>query len=113
MGVHLSKNDRVLALIATMALASLAVGGVVFVVTDGDARVTSAATSRQAATHASEAAIALALSDQEGALDDTCCQAVRPPTSDTSMRAPAWTRNLRDRARLRSGTRRSSPRWTR
>ena len=68
--MRLSKNDRVLALIATMAVASFTVGAIVFVITDADAQAIATATTRMSSIHATAASVLSDLGDQESALDD-------------------------------------------
>ncbi len=66
----LSQNTRVLAVIASMALASLTVGGLVYFIADGDATRLDAATGRQTNLDLTAAAIGADLERQHGALDD-------------------------------------------
>ena len=66
----LSKNDRVLALIAVMALASFVVGGVVYAVSSGNAAELAAMSTRIGALHGLADRIAEDVDDQEAALGD-------------------------------------------
>ncbi|HEX2756221.1 MAG TPA: GGDEF domain-containing protein [Candidatus Limnocylindrales bacterium] len=66
----MSRNTRVLVLIAAMAAASFTVGGLVYVVTDADAAKVNAAAARQTQIRARATELASAVATEQSALDD-------------------------------------------
>lgn len=67
---RVSKNNRVLGVIAVMAAASFVVGGLVYVVTSSENHTIDVATDRVTAIHASAAALSSAIDSEHLALDE-------------------------------------------